>query len=350
MRCLGSARLSALHQKFDASMISPAVRILGAVSWSGRRQLHYIEKDRIAAAKATARLLGCCGFLLPTQLRYLKRFASLKPTTVGLLLVPPWTAAKSLWTAFWISTRHVRYSSPWLRALFLRGNLHLDVPWVTRLVAAVLRARFRSRDLSWSNHGGTCSGASRSWFRSHDFTSVRPWVWRHPVAVEVNLSVLPGPTMLEPLIGLVQHNVREGWMAWVWKTYSECGRHGVQSLPVSDQDFLSLDVENIRSWILSSPVAATVGLGATFRGTHSRIRSSSRSSACPWGCNVGLWEHITWDCPSRLRPFPPKPSCPYIARFGWAQKITSCPNEVLKVRCWLAKCQDSIWSTQEPDN
>ena len=71
--------------------------------------------------------------------------------------------------------------------------------------------------------------------------------------------------MLEPLIGLVQHNVREGWMAWVWKTYSECGRHEVQSLPVSDQDFLSLDVENIRSWILSSPVAATVGLGATFR-------------------------------------------------------------------------------------
>ena len=318
MSGVGSARLSALRQKFNASMISPAVRVLGAVSWSGRRQLHYIEKDGIAAAKATARLLGCCGFLLPTQLRYFKWFASLKPTTVGLLVVPPWTVAKSLWTAFWVSTRRVRYSSLWLRALSLRGNLHLDVTWVTRLVAAVLRARFRSRDLSWSNHGGTCSGALR-------------------------------PTMLEPLIGLVQHNVREGWRAWVWKKYSECGRHEVQSLPVSDQDFLSLDVENIRSWILSSPVAATVGLGATFRGTHSRIRSSSCSSACPWGCNVGLWEHITWDCPSRLRPFPPKPSCPYLARFGWAQK-TSCPNEVLKVRCWLAKCQDSIWSTKEPDN
>ena len=137
----------------------------------------------------------------------------------------------------------------------------------------------------------------------------------------------------------------------VWKKYSQCGRHEVQSLPVSDQTFPSLDIKNTRSWILSSPVAATVGLGATFSpGTYSRIPSSSRSSACPWGCGgVGFWEHIAWECPYRLGPFPPKPSCPFLARFGWAQK-TSCPNEVLKVRCWLAKCQDSIWNTKEPGN
>ena len=118
------------------------------------------------------------------------------------------------------------------------------------------------------------------------------------------------PKWLEPLIGLAQHNVREGWRAWVWKKYSQCGRHEVQSLPVSDQTFPSLDIKNTRSWILSSPVAATVGLGATFSpGTYSRIPSSSRSSACPWGCGgVGFWEHITWECPYRLGPFPPKPS------------------------------------------
>ena len=191
-------------------------------------------------------------------------------------------------------------------------------------------------------------GSLAWWLRS----SVRPWVWRHPVAsVEVDLSVRPGPKMLEPLIGLAQHNVREGWRAWVWKKYSPCGRHEVKSLPVSDQTFPSLDIKNTRSWILSSPVAATVGLGATFSpGTYSRIPSSSRSSACPWGCGgVGFWEHITWECPYRLGPFPPKPSCPFLARFGWAQK-TSCPNEVLKVRCWLAKCQDSIWNTKESGN
>ena len=109
----------------------------------------------------------------------------------------------------------------------------------------------------------------------------------------------------------------------VWKKYSQCGRHEVQSLPVSDQTFPSLDIKNTRSWILSSPVAATVGLGATFSpGTYSRIPSSSRSSACPWGCGgVGFWEHIAWECPYRLGPFPPKPSCPFLARFGWAQKF-----------------------------
>ena len=66
-------------------MSSPAVWVLGAVSWSGRRQLHRIEKDRITAAKATARLLGWC-FLLPAQLSLLKQFALPK---VGLLVVPP---------------------------------------------------------------------------------------------------------------------------------------------------------------------------------------------------------------------------------------------------------------------
>lgn len=129
-------------------MISPAVRVLGAVSWSGRRQLHRIEKDRITAAKATARLLGCCGFLLPTQLSLLKQFALPKANYGWVARGPTWTVASSLWATFWVSTRRVRYSSPWLRALFLGGSLHLDITWVTRLVAAVLRARFRSCDPS----------------------------------------------------------------------------------------------------------------------------------------------------------------------------------------------------------
>ena len=139
MSGVGSFRLAALHKKFDATMISPAVRVLGAVSWSGRRQLHRIEKDRITAAKATARLLGCCGFLLPTQLSLLKQFALPKANYGWVARGPTWTVASSLWATFWVSTRRVRYSSPWLRALFLGGSLHLDIAWVTRLVAAVLR-------------------------------------------------------------------------------------------------------------------------------------------------------------------------------------------------------------------
>ena len=153
--------------------------------------------------------------------------------------------------------------------------------------------------------------------------------------------------MLESIIGLVQHNVRQGWRAWVWKNYSECGRHEVHSLSINEADFRCLDLENIRSWILSSPVAATVGLGATFSpGTFSRIPSSSHSSACPWGCGaVGFWEHIVWECPSRVGSFPAKPSCPYLARFGWSKK-NSRPHQVAAVRCWLATCQQRIWNTK----
>ena len=143
--------------------------------------------------------------------------------------------------------------------------------------------------------------------------------------------------MLESIIGLVQHNVRQDWRAWLWKKYSECGRHEVRSLSLTEADFRSLDLENIRSWILSwilsCSAAATVGLGATFSpGTFSRIPSSSHSSACPWGCGaVGFWEHIVWECPSHVGSPPVKPSCPYLARFGWSKK-SSCPNQVSTVR------------------
>ena len=74
---------------------------------------------------------------------------SLKPTTVGLLVVPPGLSL-NLFGLLFGSQLAVSGSSPWLHALFLRGSLHLDVTWVTRLVAAVLRARFRSCDPPYS--------------------------------------------------------------------------------------------------------------------------------------------------------------------------------------------------------
>ena len=99
--------------------------------------LHKIELDRLAAAKATARLSGCCSFLLPLQLRYLKQFALPKANYGWVARGPTCSGAKTLWSAFWVSAHRVRYSSPWLRAFFLGGSLHLDVVWVTRLVAVV---------------------------------------------------------------------------------------------------------------------------------------------------------------------------------------------------------------------
>ena len=49
-----------------------------------------------AGAKATARLLGCCGFLLPTQLYFLKQFALPKANFGWVARGPTWTVASSL--------------------------------------------------------------------------------------------------------------------------------------------------------------------------------------------------------------------------------------------------------------
>ena len=152
----------------------------------------------------------------------LKQFALPKANYGWVARGPTWTVASSLWATFWVSTRRVRYLQS-VAACFFLGEVACT--WISLgSLAWWLRSFVLASGLVTLPGlimGGTCSGALRSWFRSHDFRSVRPWVWRHPVAsVEVDLSVRPGPKMLEPLIGLAQHNVREGWRAWVWKKYS----------------------------------------------------------------------------------------------------------------------------------
>lgn len=85
-----------------------------------------------------------------------------------------------LFTATFVAARRVRYSSPWLRALFLGGNLHLDVVWATRLVSAVLRFRLRSGALpSWVGKRGSCAACLRRRMAVKGFVElfgVVPWV------------------------------------------------------------------------------------------------------------------------------------------------------------------------------
>ena len=351
---VGKARFDKISADFPAHMVQRSVKILGAVSCSGRRRIHEDENRRVLAAKHAARLLGCCGFLLTTHLRYLKQFSLSKVNYGWVARGPTWTLSKSLWSCFWMSARRVRYSSPWLRALFLGGNLHLDITWATRLLAAVLRFRLsKSHGPGWSMSTGTCAHALRCWMKSKNFAEVRPWVWFHSGAnVYVDVSCQPSSVTASSLIGLAAHNCRQGWRSWVFQKWLESGRHELNSLPPLNQEsFRSISVEDTRTWLLSAAPAATVALGATFSSAHWAVvpNSSLKSSACPRGCgSLGHWSHLCWECPLRPSHAPSRPSCPLLARFGWSSVSTlQVPDVLVSVRAWLLECQGLLWQTKD---
>ena len=249
-----------------------------------------------------------------------------------------------------VSSRRVRYSSPWIRALFLGGNLHLDVVWVTRLVAAILRFRLRSGALpSWSGKRGSCAACLRQWKAVKGFTELHPWTWFHEYAhVKVDLAGRVTAQSVGSRVGLCQHNIRQGWRAWIFQRWLGSGRHELLRLPqLSCEDFRSLELDNTRNWILSAAPAASVALGATFSPGHWSY--TDQSSLCVWGCgNVGFWDHICWSCPCRPASAPQRPVCPLLARFGWVTKDSSrFPDQIFQVRNWLASCQSRIWQTKE---
>ena len=337
---------------FGNERVSSAVRVLGAVSVSVRRKYHPDENLRFQKAKRCARLLGYCGLPLKTHLNYLRQFSLSKVNYGWVARGPTWTSCKSLWSCFWSSARKVRYSSPWLRALFLGGNLHLDVTWVTRLLSAILRFRLTKRcGPLWSHAVGTPAHALRSWMSAKGFAEVagRPWVWHHSVAqVTVDVSVQPSVHTLASLSGVAAHNCRAGWRAWIASQWSLSKRHEVAALPaLTPVVFRSLKIEDTRSWILSSAEAAAVGLGATFSpATWSRVRDATHSPLCPWGCHMeGFWEHVAWSCSCRPRHAPSKPACAFLARFGW--RCASPKSQVDQVRRWLIECQKAIWGLKE---
>lgn len=278
----GKRKTAEASEVFDPSKVSAAVRVLGAVSCSVRRALHSDEVSRLESARKCARLLGCCGFSLDVQLRYLRQFSLSKVNFGWVGRSPTWSISKKLWSCFWSSVRRCRYTSPWLRSLFLGGNLHLDVTWATRLLSAVFRFRLsKSRCPSWSWASGTASNALRSWMKSKGFVEVagRPWVWRHAFAAVTDASVNPSRQNPDTLTGAAGHACRQGWRAWVFQKWGASGRHEVAALPeLTSEVFRSIRLDDVRSWVLSSPAAAAVGLGSTF--------SPCYLVSCP--CSEGL--------------------------------------------------------------
>ena len=350
---VGKRKTEDACQVFDPSRVSPAIRVLGAVSCSVRRAYRAAEVRRFEAARKCARLLGCCSFSLPLQLRYLRQFSLSKVNFGWVARAPTWTSSKQLWSCFWSSVRRCRYSSPWLRCLFLGGNLHLDVVWATRLLSAVFRYHLsKGSGPVWSRLSGTASNALRSWMKAKGFSEVRPWVWQHTfAAVTVDASLSPSRHTLPSLSGAACHALRQGWRAWVFQEWASSGRHEISSLPsLTSSLFRSIQIDDVRSWVLSSAPAASVGLGATFSpATWDRVSGVGQSSLCPWGCqSAGFWDHLCWSCSRRPAHAPDKPACAFLARFGWTLSTNHLdPTQVTKVRGWLTECQSAIWSAKD---
>ena len=181
---------------------------------------------------------------------------------------------------------------------------------------------------------------------------LRPWVWQHAfAAVTVDASLSPSRHTLPSLSGAACHALRQGWRAWVFQEWASSGRHEISSLPsLTSSLFRSIQIDDVRSWVLSSAPAASVGLGATFSpATWDRVSGVGQSSLCPWGCHsAGFWDHICWSCSCRPAHAPDKPACAFLARFGWTLSTNHLdPTQVTKVRGWLTECQSAIWSAKD---
>eukprot|EP00434_Breviolum_minutum_P007967 symbB.v1.2.007026.t1/scaffold428.1/size206322/1 len=213
---------------FEGGVVQPAVKVLGAVSACARRALHSAEAARLAEAKKVIRLLACCHFLLDNHLRCVRQFAISKANFGWVSRSPTWAMSHRLFTASF-------------------------VVWVTRLVAAILRFRLRSGALpSWSGKRGSCAACLRQWMAVKGFTELHPWTWFHEYAhVKVDLAGRVTAQSVGSRVGLCQHNVRQGWRAWVFQRWLGSGRHELLRLP-------QLSCDNTRNWILS---AAPLPLG-----------------------------------------------------------------------------------------
>ena len=153
--------------------------------------------------------------------------------------------------------------------------------------------------LAWEGGLGSCAACLRRWMSQKGFTILQPWFWWHEfVHVRVDLSCLN----VDCHIGLAQHNVRQGWRAWVFQHWLRSGRHC----------FVSLRCPLTRSVLWTLPMSA-LGSCLLLRLGLGLPSVLVTGLSCPCG-EAGFWDHI-WSCPCRPSSVPSRPRCPLLARF-----------------------------------
>ncbi|CAL1138292.1 unnamed protein product [Cladocopium goreaui] len=269
-----AAERSLLQSEFQPSMVSCWIRVLGACSYSSPRGLTPVESERVSAALQCLSLLGGVGFNLSHFLTNCRLFALSKVGFGWVARAPPLYASQRLFTAVWKNSRRVRFSNPWLRAMLLGGNVHLDITWITRLVGSLIRGSVRYRP-RWSLRPGTVASCLHGWLIDRGWRLVREWVWEHDFAA-VALDLFPPrvlPSLLPGLAGVAQHNLRQGWRAWCFQKWANSGRHEVQQLEeATSAIFRNLNFQDIRDWALSNGTASSIALGATCSPANFQVR------------------------------------------------------------------------------
>ena len=165
--------------------------------------------------------------------------------------------------------------------------------------------------------------------------------------VRVDLSCLN----VDCHIGLAQHNVRQGWRAWVFQHWLRSGRHCFVSLRclLTRSVLWTLPMSTLGSCLLLRLLRLGLGLPSVLvTGLSCPLLVISLLPA--FGGAGKLGSGITsGPAPVVLPLFRVVLAVLCWLALNWVGKDTNLPSEEIgKIRSWLSTCQLRIWDTKVP--
>ena len=240
----------------------------------------------------------------------------------------------------WKNSRRVRFSNPWLRAMLLGGNVHLDITWITGWlgvssvalfgiapVGLCVRARWRPVFMAGLSIGGGVLFGSGSGIR-----------------LRCCLFGSFPPRFCPPFF--------LAWRAWPI-IFVKDGEPGVFRSGPGRQARNATTRRSYQRYLSQLELPGHSGLGLVqwyschyclgcdlLTGQFSGARSCEIYLSLPDCDELGTWNHICWTCSKRpstmTRPHD------WLARFGWSL-FTDQTDTVAQVRAWLHTCQTKVW-------
>ena len=261
------------------------VAMLGVVTRGAPRSNHDLETSRLQ--KARSRLTMLATWRLGSNLFavYARVFCISMCAYGWLSRFPPKRPTDDLCRLVKKGEKVLRTANTWLRCMVHGGISHLDVICACNLfrIVAVLRCR---RQISWSTLSGIPVAVLRSWFLSHRFLEVSPWVWRHrdDDSILVSAEVSDSSHLCR-----MRHLIREGWRFFCWDQFLQTTRREISDTAhVSASQLRQVDWDSIRSLSSSSPACRAVAVGGTVSPAWFHAQEDPPFPVtCPWCSALG---------------------------------------------------------------